>query len=216
MVTFPTLYPGPPPGHALRIPIEVVFFLAPREIHRRWLTPARTPFLLKLLAHKILSQELFIRISISMVASIGMMERMQSYVSNKNSLIVPTYFAYFCNFPWGTVHVQNVHLTTNTYDISIKSALWRKQMDLWQTFLWLITGRLLSVNHKSAPYKKLTEMFNLLLISLGSVDVQDNTSRLLSRNMKAAHPRSQIGSNNIIRNQQSLFSFLLSGLEHVL
>ena len=83
-------------------------------------------------------------------------------------------------------------------------------------------GLLNRVSFKGQPQKctvkKVDWDVQPFVTSLGSVDVQDNTSRLLSRNMKAAHPRSQIDSHNILRNQQSLFSFLLSGLdlEHVL
>ena len=81
-------------------------------------------------------------------------------------------------------------------------------------------GLLHRVSFKGQPQKCAEVYWDVqpFVNSLGSVDVQDNTSRLLSQNMKAACPRSQIGSHNIIRNQQSLFSFLLSGLdlEHVL
>ena len=83
-------------------------------------------------------------------------------------------------------------------------------------------GLLHRVSFKGQPQKcaeqKVDWDVQTFVNSLGSVDVQDNTSRLLPQNMKAACPSSQIGSHNIIRNQQSLFSFLLSGLdlEHVL
>ena len=140
------------------------------------------------------------------------MERMHCYVSNKNSLIVPTYFAYFCNFPWGTVRVQNVH-----FDHQCPIAMISASKLHFEKKLALAYYRVsFKVHPQKCAVQKVIWDFQTFMTSLGLVDVQDNTSRLLSRNMKAARPRSQIGSNNIIRNQQSLFSFLLSGLEHVL